>query len=132
MTQTVFISEGMWHSAYEPYDMPGTWCRTRYSLTAKDGGGVPKNGRYKGLVPTEGILRLVSGGEFLGGSTINQDLRDFDIEFDDKYHDDYKAGLVRGYRGKRACSDGFFCRQSQAWQEGYREGRDCKRRIIVA
>lgn len=111
--------------------MPGTWCRTRYNLVAKDGGGLPKDGRYKGLVPTEGTLRLVSGGECFGGSTINQDLRDFDFEFDDTYHDDYRAGLVRGYRGKRACPDRFFCKQSQAWQEGYREGRDCKRRITA-
>jgi hypothetical protein len=100
-TRTIFIRDGFWNSCYEPYDLPGAYCRTRYAITPTDGSSLPSNGEYKGFVPVDNLLRLVSGGEYFGGSMINQLCRDFTIVFDEAFHDEYRAGIERGYKGKR-------------------------------
>lgn len=131
-TQSLFIINGFWYTAYEPHDMPGAWCRTRYTITPADGGGMLPDGRYKGFVPSENVLRIVRGGEYMNGCVINGQTRDFVIEFDEAYHDEYRAGVERGYRGKRACSCNHFCKRSVAWQDGYREGRQARAQQSVA
>lgn len=129
-TQPIFISDGYWYSYYEPLDMKGVFLRTRYKLSPSDGGGMPKDGRHLGIIignnsfSDEGrLLRLVAGGELAGSATINQELRDFSFKFDEQYHDDYKAGATRGFKGKRACSHDFYYRQRDTWRFGYDEGR---------
>ena len=125
-TRSIFISQGFWHTCYEPYDMPGATCSVRYVVIPQDGGAPLADKTYKGLVPFDGTLRIVSGGEYCNGSMVNHNIRDFSIVFDDKYHDEYYAGLVRGYKGKRACSFDVFARRSQTWGEGYRQGRQAR------
>ena len=130
MTETflVIISDGYWRSCYEPHDMPGGYVRTRYTLTPLDGSSPPPDGmNYRGLVPKTGILRLVSGGEYAFGTTINQELRDFEIVFDDAYHDEFYAGYSRAYKGKRQMSRFHLFNRSPQWRDGYGEGLRAKR-----
>ena len=110
--------------------MPEITLRTRYKLTPVDGGSMLKDGRHKGIIIGDGsfldegrILRIVAGGELHGSSVVNQHLCDFKFQFDDQYHDDYKAGATRGFKGKRACSRDFYHRQHDTWRFGYDEGR---------
>ena len=121
-TQTIFVDAGVWHSGYEPQDMPGAWVRTRYTLEPCDGGGMLPDGRHAGLMTGDRLLCIKSGGEYYAGIMINQSLRDFIVTFDEQFHDEYRAGVERGYKGKRKCSHDYFCRQSQAWQDGYQNG----------
>lgn len=125
-TQSIFIRDGFWLSSYEPYDMPGAFCSTRFKIIPIDGGNVPKNGSYKGFVLANETLRLVKGGEYMGGPLINHSMRDFKIDFDNRFHDEYKSGLIRGYKGKRALAYGVYARRSQEWLDGYRAGRQAK------
>lgn len=128
----VWIYQGLWESGYEPYDMPGADARTRYTLTSTDNSGVPKDGTYKGIMIADKTLRLFAGGECHGGYVVNHSFSDFKIEFDDHYHDEYKRGLERGYKGKRRCSDRYFCAQSCDWQDGYRNGLEAKLQALAA
>jgi hypothetical protein len=128
----VWIYQGLWQSGYEPYDMPGADARTRYTLTSTDNSGVPKDGTYKGVMIADKTLRLLAGGECHGGCVVNHSYSDFKIEFDDHYHDEYKRGLERGYKGKRRCSDRYFCAQSHDWQDGYRNGLEAKLQALAA
>ncbi len=125
-TNPVFVYGGIWHSGYEPYDMPGAWARTQYTLEPTDGGGMLPDGRHSGMMTGDRLLCIKAGGEHYAGTVINQILRDFIVTFDEKFHDEYKAGLERGYKGKRKCSYAYFSRQSQAWQDGYRSGLESK------
>lgn len=120
--QAIFLRNGFWFSEYEPYEMPGTYCRVRYLVIPTDGGELPADGIYKGFVPFENVLRLVHGGEYTGNYIINQEIRDFSIVFDQPYHDEFRAGLERGYK-KRACSLDYFCGRPEVWRDGYRAGR---------
>jgi hypothetical protein len=125
-TNPVFVYGGIWHSGYEPYDMPGAWVRTQYTLEPADGGGMLPDGRHSGMMTGDRLLCIKSGGEYYAGTVINQTLRDFIVTFDEEFHDEYKAGVERGYKGKRKCSNAYFSRQSQAWQDGYRNGLESK------
>lgn len=122
----VWIYQGLWQSGYEPHDMPGADARTRYALRSVDNSGLPKDGTYRGIMIADKTLRLFSGGEAFGGYTINQSLADFEVEFDERYHDEYKRGLERGYKGKRRCSDRYICSQSSDWRDGYESGLQAK------
>ena len=132
-TFRVWIYQGLWHSGYEPYDMPGSDARTRYSLLSIDNSGLPKDGTYKGIMIADKTLRLFSGGE-VGpyGYSINHSFADFKVEFDDQYHDEYKRGLERGYKGKRRCSDRYVCSQSWDWRDGYENGLKAKLQPLAA
>ena len=125
--QTIFIRDGFWQSFYEPPTMPGLFIRTRYVICPADSGGMVKDGEYKGLVIDGDILRLVFGGEYLNGFTVNHDFRDFRFTFDDDFHARYLAGAERGYNGKRAVSDSVYSAKPPEWQEGYRKGRWVKK-----
>jgi hypothetical protein len=80
------------------------------------------DGTHRGMMTGERLLCIKSGGEYYAGTVINQTLRDFIVTFDEQFHDDYRAGVERGFKGKRKCSHDYFHRQSQAWQDGYRNG----------
>lgn len=121
-TQSIHVQAGVWHSGYEPHDMPGAWVRTRYKLEPTDGGGMLPDGTHQGKMTGERLLCMLSGGEYYNGIIINRDLRDFIVTFDDAFHDEYYAGVKRGFTGKRKCSHDYFYRQSQAWQDGYVNG----------
>jgi len=121
--QLVFIHNGYWYSYYEPNDMKEVVLWTRYKLKPVSGESVPVNGRHKAIVFDSNILRIISGGEWYGESVINSNLSDFKFEFDDQYHDDFKAGATRGFTGKRACHRDFYYRQCDDWRSGYDEGR---------
>ena len=123
----VWIYQGLWQGGYEPYDMPGSDARTRYSLRSVDNSGLPKDGTYKGIMIADKTLRLISGGEASpGGYSVNHSFADFEVEFDDHYHDEYKRGLERGYKGKRRCSDRYMLSQSLDWRDGYKNGLKAK------
>ena len=122
-TKTIFIRDGYWHSCYEPYEMPGAWISTRYKLIPKDGNSIPSNGEYKGFAVADGMLRLVSGGEYCNGQMINHRLHDFEAVFDESHHAEYKAGADRGYNGKRRCSFQYFTTKTTTWRDGYNAGR---------
>ena len=128
----VWIYQGLWQSGYEPYDMPGADARTRYKLTSIDNSGMPKDATYKGIMIADKTLRLFTGGECYGGFVVNHSFSDFKIEFDDRYHDEYKRGLERGYKGKRRCSDQYLCSQSQDWRDGYHNGLEAKLQALAA
>ncbi len=121
-TQMIHVQAGVWHSGYEPHDMPGAWVRTQFTLETTDGGGMLPDGTHRGMMTGDRLLCIKSGGEYYAGTVINQTLRDFIVTFDERLHDDYRAGVERGYKGKRKCSNDYFHRQSQAWQDGYRNG----------
>ncbi len=125
-THLVFIRDGVWLSGYEPYNMPGAWVLTRYSLEPTDGGGMIKDGEYRGMLTGEKLLCIVSGGEYYAGTIINRTLKDFIVTFDEDYHKVYRAGTERGYLGKRKCTDLYISRQSATWQEAYFSGRQAK------
>ena len=128
----VWIYKGLWESGYEPYDMPGADARTRYLLRSVDNSGLPKDGTYKGIMIADKTLRLFSGGEASpSGYVVNYLFADFEIEFDDHYHDEYKRGLARGYKGKRRCSDRYACSQSWDWQDGYKSGLEASRKAVA-
>jgi hypothetical protein len=126
-TQRIYIEKGIWHSGYEPHDMPGAWARTRYTLTPADGGGMLPNGWHNGMMTGNALLCVKSGGEYCNGYLINQNLRDFFVEFDEEYHDTYKAGLERGYKGKRKCSHSYLLTKPADWRDGYYEGLRTKK-----
>jgi hypothetical protein len=128
----VWIYQGLWQSGYEPYDMPGADARTRYTLRSTDNSGLPKDGTYRGIMIADKTLRLIAGGECHGGAIVNHSFSDFLVEFDDDYHDEYKRGLERGYKGKRRCSDRYLYSQSENWQNGYRNGIEAKLPSIAA
>lgn len=135
--QSIFIQDGYWYSCYEPSDMPGITLRTRYKLTPVDGGSMLKDGRHKGIIIGDGsfldkgrTLRVIANGELCGSLVINPHLRDFKFQFDDQYHDNYKAGATRGFKGKRACSFDFYYRQCDDWRLGYEEGRRARPEVI--
>ena len=121
-TQRVLIDKGIWHGGYEPYDMPGTWAKCRYKLTPADGGGMLSDGWHDGMMTGDRLLCIKSGGEYFNGCLINQNLRDFFVEFDEPYHDLYKAGLERGYKGRRKCSSSYLLTKPTDWRDGYYEG----------
>jgi hypothetical protein len=125
-TFTVFVENGFWYSGYEPHDMPGTWVRTRYKIEIIDGGGMLPNGRHKGMMTGDRLLCIKSGGECFHGAIINETLRDFIVDFDEQYHDDFKAGVKRGYKGKRKSTYAYIMRQSQEWRDGYFLGLENK------
>jgi hypothetical protein len=125
-TFTVFVENGVWHSGYEPYDMPGAWIRTRYKIEIIDGGGMLPDGKHKGMMTGDRLLCIKSGGEYFNGAIINQTLRDFIVEFDEQYHDSYKAGVKRGYMGKKRSTYNYIARQSPQWQDGYFSGLQAK------
>ena len=127
----VWIYQGLWQCGYEPYDMPGADARTRYTLASTDNSGTPKDGTYRGIMIADKILRLTVGGEYYGETVVNHSFSDFRIEFDDHYHDEYKRGLERGYKGKRRCSDRYFYAQPADWQDGYRNGLDASRKAAA-
>jgi len=132
-TQAIFVEAGVWHSGYEPHDMPGTWVRTRFTLRPTDEGGMLPDGRHQGMMTGDKLLCIKSGGEYYAGTVINQTLRDFIVEFDDLFHDQYRAGVERGYKGKRRCSNDYFNRQSRDWQDGYKNGlHDRQEQRVVA
>lgn len=129
----VWIYQGLWQSGYEPYDMPGADARTRYSLRSVNNSGLPKDGTYKGIMIADKTLRLFFGGEAGPfGYSINHSFADFEIVFDDQYHDEYKRGLERGYKGKRRCSDRYVCLQSWDWRTGYENGLNAKLQALAA
>jgi hypothetical protein len=121
-TRRIPIQGGFWQSAYEPNDMPGGCIHTRYQLEPISGDAVPSNGDYRGFVPVTGLLRLVSGGEWCGGSMINQTLRDYRITFDEAYHAEYLAGFTRAYKGKRKLARRHLETKSALWREAYLNG----------
>ena len=125
-TQKVFIDKGIWHGGYEPHDMPGAWARCRYKLSLADGGGMLPDGWHNGMMTGDRLLCIKSGGEYYNGYLINQNLRDFFVEFDEPYHDLYKAGLERGYKGKRKCSAAYLLTKPVDWRDGYLEGLRAK------
>jgi hypothetical protein len=129
-TQLIFIFGGYWCSYYETYDMKGVMLRTRYKLEPVSGESIPADGRHKAIVISNDILRVISGGELCGESIINFKLSDFRFEFDDQYHDDFKAGAIRGFTGKRACHRDFYYRQCDDWKFGYEEGRRARLEAI--
>jgi len=129
-TQSIFVQDGYWYSYYEPSDMPEITLRTRYKLTPVDGGSMLKDGRHKGIIISNDILRIIFGGELCGSSVVNPHIFDFRFKFDDQYHDDYKAGATRGFNGKRACSRDFYHRQCDNWRFGYEEGRRARLEAI--
>jgi hypothetical protein len=131
-THLVIVSNGFWYSGYEPYDMLGTFCSTRYAVSPMDGGAALTDGHYKGFVVRDGVLRIVRGGEYLQGTLINQDCWDFSIAFDEDYHNDYRAGVERGYKGKRACSYNHLCKHSLTWRDGYQEGVNARKNAKLA
>jgi hypothetical protein len=125
-TQPIYVQAGVWHSGYEPHDMPNAWVRTRFTLQPTDGGGMLPDGTHQGMMTGDKLLCIKSGGEYYAGAMINQTLRDFIVTFDEIFHDDYRAGVERGYKGKRKCHYGYFDKQSLAWQDGYRSGLQSK------
>jgi hypothetical protein len=120
--QMIHVQAGVWHSGYEPHDMPGAWVQTRFTLKPKDGGGALRDGTHRGMMTGDRLLTVMSGGDYYGGTIINSTLRDFIVIFDDAFHDQYRAGVERAYKGKRKCNHDHFYRQSQAWQDGYLNG----------
>jgi hypothetical protein len=125
-TFLVIIRDGMWQSDYEPHDMPYAFVSTRYTLEPIGGDPIPSDGHYRGIVISDGTLRLFSGGEFAYGMRINQTLHDYKVTFDDAYHDTYYAGVKRGYKGKRKMSDHHVWNKPQLWRDGYYAGLRAK------
>ena len=121
-TRRIPIQGGFWQSAYEANHMPGSCIHTRYRLEPISGDAVPSDGDYRGFVPVTDLLRLVSGGEWCGGSMINQTLRDYRITFDEAYHDEYLAGFTRAYKCKRKLAARHFETKSVLWREAYQNG----------
>lgn len=90
------------------------------------------DGRHAGVMTGARLLCIKSGGEYYAGTIINQNLRDFIVTFDEQFHDEYRAGVERGYKGKRKCSHDYFYRQSQAWRDGYQNGLQDKMSRLAA
>lgn len=122
-TKRIYISGGKWITHYEPHDMPGGMVRVAYALTPTDGSGNLVDGEYRGLVPVEGILRIVYGGESLHGYAINQTLVDYKVEFLEEENKEYLAGFKRGFLGKRQTTGDYFEKQSLVWKDAYQNGR---------
>ena len=125
-TQLIFVEAGIWHTGYEPHDMTGSWVRTRYMIKVIDGGGMLPDGTHRGMMTGDSLLCIKSGGEYYNGTIINPTLRDFIVTFDEKFHDEYRAGVERGFKGKRRASHDYFYRQSQVWRDGYISGLESK------
>lgn len=130
-TGRILIENGIWYGGYEPHDMPGAWARWRYKLTPTDNGGMIANGWHEGQLYGEKLLGIRFGGEYFNGAMINQQIRDFFAEFDDEYHDEYYAGLKRGYQGRRRCHGDYLHSRSQQWRDGYQEGLRVKQERLV-
>jgi hypothetical protein len=101
-TFLVIIRDGMWQSGYEPHGMPYAFVSTRYTLEPIGGDPIPPDGHYRGIIVSDGILRLVSGGEFAYGMMMNQTLRDYKATFDDAFHDEFLAGVTRAIKGSES------------------------------
>jgi hypothetical protein len=110
---------------------PGAWARTRYKIQSTDNSGLPRDGRHKGIMVADKTLRLIAGGQHCFGSVINSTISDFFVYFDDDYHDEFKRGLERAYKGKRRCSDRYFLTRSTDWQDGYREGQRARQDVAA-
>ena len=106
--------------------MPGAYASNKYLLQSVYNGNPPPDGTYKGCMVEECTLRLFFGGESFHGTLINPSFTDFKIKADDQYHDEYKKGLERGYKGKRKCSQNYLYSQSDVWREGYESGLDAR------
>lgn len=128
-TRVIFIREGYWYCVDDYWSIPGLYVRKRFKLAPTDGGSVPRDGQYRGFVPVQNLLRIVWGGEYFCGATINQSFLDFQLEFDDEYYDTYLAGLLRGYNGKRACHYNYFIEKPLLWRDGYEDGREARQRL---
>ena len=122
----VFIHKGMWCTGYEPHDMPGAWAQVQYKLESTEGLSKPADGRYNGIKLGDNVLRIVYGGEWGGFGVVNQSYNEYKIEFDEEYHNQYKAGLERGYKGKRKCSSDYLSKKPWNWKCGYEHGREAR------
>lgn len=133
-TFLVIVRNGLWESGYEPHDMPHAFVSTRYTMEPAGGDPVPSDGHYRGIILSDGTLRLVSGGEFAYGITMNQYLRDYKVTFDEAFHDEFLAGVTRAIKGKRKLSYQDSQGKSQTFMDGYRSGlsvREASRREVA-
>lgn len=133
-TILVIIRNGMWQSGYEPHDMPHAFVSTRYTLEPASADPVPPDGNYRGIILSDGTLRLISGGEFAYGITMNQTLRDYRVMFDEAFHDEFLSGVTRAIKGKRKLSYRDSSGKSQTFMDGYRSGlsvREASRRKVA-
>lgn len=125
----VHVVNGFWHTYYEPISMPGSMVRVLYSVSPVSGSDPLRDGSYNALIPQEGILRIVTGGEYFNGTTINYSFSDYKVKFLEEENNEFLKGYTRAYTGKRKATNDFFSKQSLHWQDGYRSGL-CHRREI--
>lgn len=121
--QTLIFSDGHWLAGDYHWKVKSAFVPNRYKLTPIDGAPDPSNGRHKGFIIRDGILRVVWGGEYYNDTMINAQFADYRLDHLKEEYDAFEAGLLRGYYGKRGCRETYIYRQSREWISGYREGR---------
>lgn len=124
--QKLYFSQGHWLAGDYHWRIRNAFVPSRYKLIPIDGAPAPADGQHKGFILRDGVLRVVWGGEYYGGNIINPQFADYQLEHLREEYDQFEAGLIRGYDGKRRCSDSYLCRQSGDWREGYKEGLKAK------
>lgn len=124
--QRLYFSDGHWLAGDYHWRIRNAFVPSRYKLIPIDGAPNPSNGDHKGFIVRESVLRVVWGGEHYSGITINYQFADYELEHCKKEYDDFEAGLLRGYEGKRGCRDSYIGKQAKDWIFGYQEGRRLK------
>lgn len=124
--QRLYFSEGHWLAGDYHWRIRNAFVPSRYKLIPIDGAPDPSTGEHKGFIVRENVLRVIWGGEYYAGTVINHQFADYELEHCKKECDDFEAGLLRGYEGKRGCRDSYIGKQSRDWIFGYREGRRVK------
>ena len=122
-TELIIISQGLLVRGYEDYSIGNQYVRTLWDVVPVDGSSVLADGHYRGLFLGDGKMRIVHGGEYFAGTTINHSLADYIISFKEKENDEYREGFKRGFLGKRQTTFSRFNRESEMWREGYQSGR---------
>lgn len=120
---SIFIQNGKRLGGYEDSELDWQWIATEWFVKPRDGANPLLDGEYKGIFLGNGLMRVVYGGEYYNGAIINYGFSDYEITLDEQVLEEYRAGFVRGYRGKRSVTYNKFCKQSEPWQNGYRAGR---------
>lgn len=124
--QRLYFSDGHWLAGDYHWQIRNAFVPSRYKLIPIDGAPDPSSGQHKGFIVRENVLRVVWGGEYYAGTVINHQFADYELEHCKKECDDFEAGLLRGYEGKRGCRDSYISKQSMDWIFGYQEGRRVK------
>lgn len=130
--QTIQISDGRWSTGGYHWRIQSAYFPSSYTIIPLDGAPALSDGRHKGFIVRDGILRIVYGGEYYSGFTINHQFFDYKVDLIEDECNEYETGLLRGYHGKRAASEAYRWRQSSTWRKGYAEGRRVKMEELKA